>query len=120
MSVPDLLPTAPPRRKRRLLWYVLLGQAAAWGLLAVGWYVHQSNRAARQLAAAQAEADRVDPGWRLLDLEAKRPVLPDDENAAVQLLAAHQLLPAKWPDWEQPTDDGSSAAGRLRQALQES
>jgi hypothetical protein len=119
MSVPDPLPTAPPRRKRRLVWYVLLSQVAAWGLLAVGWYIHRSNRAARHLAEAQAEADRVDPGWRLLDLEARRAVLADDENAAVQLLAAHQLLPAKWPAWDYPTDE-DSAAGRLRQALQES
>jgi hypothetical protein len=50
-------------------------------------------RAAVAWAEAEAEADRLDPGWRWDDLEAKRAAVPDDRNAA---LLIHRLN-SQWP-----------------------
>src|SRR5262249_25970071 len=60
----------------------------AW--LGYKWYLD------RECRAAIAEADRLDPGWRLFDLEAARAQVPDEENAALQVLAAKKLIPAGW------------------------
>jgi hypothetical protein len=50
----------------------------------------------RDLKLAIAEADRLDPGWRLAELEAARAEVPDNENAALQVLSAKKVLPANW------------------------
>src|SRR5260370_23546062 len=42
------------------------------------------------------EGDRVDPGWRVADLEAARAEVPDAQNAALQVLTGKRLLPAGW------------------------
>src|SRR5207245_2900027 len=55
-----------------------------------------------QLQRAIAEADQLDPGWRTLELEAKRVVVPDEQNSALVIAAAKKLLPAKWPMWDSP------------------
>jgi hypothetical protein len=52
----------------------------------------------QELREAIAEADQLDPGWRWQELEARRKVIPDEENAALRVLAAHRLLPpGAWP-----------------------
>jgi len=51
----------------------------------------------RDLKAALAEADRVDPGWRIEELEAARSTIPDKENGARVLLEASSSLKATWP-----------------------
>src|SRR5438132_4539238 len=66
----------------------------------VGPYLYFAMVAESDLRAAIAEADRTDPGWRLLELEAKRPVIPDEENSAINLAKAKALLPAQWPIWD--------------------
>jgi hypothetical protein len=43
-----------------------------------------------------AELNRTDPGWRLEQLEAKRPVVPPERNSATRIAAAKRLLPAGW------------------------
>jgi hypothetical protein len=50
----------------------------------------------RELAAAIAETDRLDPGWRLEDLESQRRLPPAAQNAALQVLTAESLLPPFW------------------------
>jgi hypothetical protein len=55
-----------------------------------------------RLRKAIAEADRLDLGWRILEMEAKRAVLPDEQNSALILTAAKKLLPAQWPIWDWP------------------
>src|SRR5207248_825627 len=50
----------------------------------------------RAFRTAIAEADRLDPGWRLMELEAARAEIPDSENAAIQVLAVRKLLPPGW------------------------
>src|SRR5260370_25662030 len=76
--------------RRKLLWGALIACPfiflLAW--LAYEWYQD------RELQAAIAEADRLDPGWRLADLEAARAEIPDEEKAALQVLAAKKLVPA--------------------------
>lgn len=51
------------------------------------------------LQVAVEEADRLDPGWRLEELEAKRDAIADADNSALCVLAAHERLPKGWPTW---------------------
>jgi hypothetical protein len=91
-------PLRPPRPRsswlKRLRPALLLLVPVA---LVQAWYFLHSAAAERRLQNAIAEADRLDPGWRLEELEAKRDVLPDDRNSAVQVAAVHQLRPRDWP-----------------------
>ena len=75
---------------------------AVW--LVAGW-VYDS-----QLEHALAEADRLDPGWRLDELEAKRPTIPDNENSALTVMTAYKLLPKPWPT---PSQTGQGVDDRL-------
>jgi hypothetical protein len=73
------------------------------------------------LQAAIAEADRLDPRWRLEDVEADQTVVPDAENSATVVIAAKQLLPAKWPFWDSPAvPEDPPGTGQKREALQKS
>jgi hypothetical protein len=83
---------APRRWGRRLLAAVLLlvlGSAALWA-----WAAWQLYRSGNEADAAAAEADRLDPGWRMEDLEAKRDQPPDEENGALKLLAVKGRFPS--------------------------
>src|SRR5947207_2482535 len=95
-EVVDSRPTAPSRS----LWpkVVLAGLALVGGLVLV--YAYLAQVADRRLQEAIAEADRLDPGWRLEDLEAMRARIPTDDNAATVVRVAKALLPppAQWPD----------------------
>jgi hypothetical protein len=51
-----------------------------------------------RLAAAIAEADRLDPGWRWEDLEKKRAKVVDEENSATRVLKVANLMPEKWTE----------------------
>jgi hypothetical protein len=104
-----------PRRshwgKRLVLGGLLLAVAALGGPY-VYFVIHANNR----LQDALAEADRLDPGWQLFDLENKRATIPDDQNSAIPLLLAYRLVPPKWPFWysdkdpENPTRDPNEIA----------
>jgi hypothetical protein len=88
---------------------VLLGVLAGFG----AWHL-RSDRAvppppassgnppdasADDLLEVVSELDRTDLGWRLEQIEAKRKVIPDDQNGAVQIRKVVDLLTAaKWPD----------------------
>jgi hypothetical protein len=74
-------------------------------LLVGGWFGYLSlrARAKREKAEAElheaiAEADRLDPGWRLEELEARRAQPADADNGALCVRRARALLPAQWPD----------------------
>lgn len=64
------------------------------GLL--GWYALSAMSAQSDLEAAIAETDRLDPDWRLEEIEAKRKILPDEANGALQVLKAYAALPKGW------------------------
>lgn len=66
---------------------LLVGMAG----LVVFWFTSENA-----LDHAIAEADRLDPGWRWEELLAKRPTIPDEENAALQVLKVRRLLPPGW------------------------
>lgn len=91
----DLAPpaTVAPRRKwpRYVVAVLLLAVGVTGGLLAFVYWIGQQS-----LQAAMDEADRLDPGWRLDDLEAAREQVPDAENAALQVLRTTALLPKGW------------------------
>jgi hypothetical protein len=48
------------------------------------------------LQEAFAELDRLDPGWRFEDLQAKRARIPDAENGALHALAVARQVPKDW------------------------
>ena len=89
-----------PRRTRRpwwLKWTIIPLLVVLCPLLAIHYF--DNAAAERALAEAVAEADRLDPGWRLEELEAARRQIPDDKNGALVVLSAHRKMPAKWtPD----------------------
>jgi hypothetical protein len=96
---------APPRRIRRR-WLLLLAVSSA--LFAAAWlYIHVANA---RLERAIAEADRLDPRWRLADIEADRAVIPDEDNAALIVIAVRAKLP---PSWNSAGPYGSKAFGSL-------
>jgi ABC-type transport system involved in multi-copper enzyme maturation permease subunit len=68
--------------------------------LLLGWYALLSLSAERRLQKAIAEADRLDPGWRLEELEAARRVVPDKENSALRVQKVLTLMPHQWPSLE--------------------
>jgi hypothetical protein len=91
-------PMRPPSLWKRLL---LAGGAFALLLTALGggqYYLHRGHLG-KALTGAVAELDATDPGWRRHDLEAARPVLPETENGARVVTAAHALKPAGRPDY---------------------
>lgn len=89
----ELIATSARPRRRLWLWSALI--AGAGFLIAGSWLGYEWYQD-RDLQSAIVEADRLDPGWRLADLEAARAEVPDEENAALQVLAAKKLLPAGW------------------------
>jgi hypothetical protein len=92
----------PPRRRwrKRLLSSLIVVMV---GLVILGipilYFVFSADRTLRE---ALAEADRLDPGWRAADLDARQAVIADEENSALVLLAANSLLPGNWPFWAYP------------------
>jgi len=60
-----------------------------------------------ELQEAIDEADAIDPGWRMADLEKSRGSIPDDENSALQVQKAESLIPQ---DWGKPTEKQSLGA----------
>lgn len=92
---------APPRSRFRRLFRLALGlflvlAACAAGMW--GWIVWQHSRAAASLAEAIAETNRLDPGWGIADIEAKREPVPEERNAATRVLALQPFIPPTFPD----------------------
>jgi hypothetical protein len=82
-----------PRRSRWWRRLVYLGFFFGLVLVALGsWYSYDEFRNDRALQEAIAEADRLDPGWRLDEIEAKRANVPDAENSALCVLRVRKLM----------------------------
>src|SRR5690348_8678411 len=92
-SSPQPAIEAPPRRRPFLRLALVLLAAGLLGAGALGYFWYAADRARRE---AIAEADRLDPGWRLAELEAARAPVPDAENGALEVQAAAALLPTPW------------------------
>jgi hypothetical protein len=96
--------TAPPRRRWR---FWLLAVGVPLGILlvtAVVWVMRTTSA----LQNAMAEADRLDPRWRMEDIQADRATFPPGQNAADKIIAVKRLKPAGWgPNqklWDMITD----------------
>ena len=88
--------TAPAKPKRRAVRW-LIRVALALGVVALAIWaavLWQNYRSSASLADAIAETDRVDPTWRIADLEANRIAIADDQNAALAVLTLVKRLPA--------------------------
>jgi hypothetical protein len=113
----------PPRSRRREWLGLALVIALPVGLLVaaaalINHFVNrdwdEANAAAdRELAEAIADADRLDPGWRLDELTARRKNLADEENAAMRVIAVKESLPACWPAPSGTDANDRSAANDL-------
>jgi hypothetical protein len=95
---------ASDRPSSRILTVSFILCVLIFALLAVyaRWTVQHQVRVQNgeeELRATLEEVDRLDPGWRREDLKAKRRVIPDEENSALVVLAACQLMPKDWPTW---------------------
>src|SRR5262249_17698722 len=84
-------------------WFVIrVGLLAVGGIvlllvgIVVGRFRLQSREAGQLLKQVIAEVDRLDPGWSVQDLEAKRKGLAPSQNGALQVLKAYDSLPAGW------------------------
>jgi hypothetical protein len=75
--------------KRIVLGFGLLLILVVCVALAVSYYFRKL--VIEHLKSAVVEADELDPGWRWEDLEKKRAAVPDAENAALRVEAAHKL-----------------------------
>jgi hypothetical protein len=117
MVTPAEAPTPPRRRPRRRIYLVLGALALAASLAGYGYVLLRTDRS---FAAAQADADRLDAGWRLADLEARRADVPPAENAALRIQSAQALLPpsAPRPDWSLDRELADVAPNRKLSARQ--
>src|SRR5262245_3352890 len=97
-KAPRTLPQPPwlSRRGRRRLLAALALTLLAGALVPVAAYRHRCAVAGADLEAALAETDRLDPGWRWEDIQAKRATVPDKENGALHALAVAKQLPKDW------------------------
>src|SRR5262245_37837803 len=92
---------APPRSRRRRLvrWGIglfvvtVLAFGGMWG-----WIAWRHYRAAVTLAEAIGATNRLDPGWAIAEIEAKREQVPDELNSAQRVLALKPFIPANFPD----------------------
>src|SRR4051794_10500576 len=99
--------TEPKKRRWRRLWLILAG-CALLVLLGLGaLYAWTRYTSYRDLELALAETDKLDPHWRLADLEAQsRPMPPSSENGFEQAKIAASMKPAgKWPEPSFPQFD---------------
>lgn len=68
----------------------------------------QTEPAADDLPAVVAEIDRVDPGWRLEDIESSRTQIPESENGALRVSEFRRIVneltgrPASEGEWTAP------------------
>jgi ABC-type transport system involved in multi-copper enzyme maturation permease subunit len=92
-ATPQARKVAPPNW-RRSAWRVAYLTAVLLAL-GIGWYWYVSSQADERLQNAIGEANRLDPGWRLEELESRRHVVGPD-NAALAVIQASALLPPYW------------------------
>jgi hypothetical protein len=106
LTSPEPFPPVLPRRPR---WgrSLFIGGCILFVLLLLpGWVAYRRFADEWDAQRAEAEADRVDPGWRFDELEGARSEVPYEENAAVVVLTSHKLLPRNWLPVPTPPNPG--------------
>jgi hypothetical protein len=98
MSEADLLtPAQAKKRGSRRRWLLVAVLALLPVLLLATLYLYVGHLADVDLQEALAEADHLDPGWRLDDLlQQPRPEYAADDNSALQVIRAKALFPTGW------------------------
>src|SRR5262249_8258416 len=94
-------PVQPKKPGPRRRWLLVAGLAALPVLALVAIHFYIDHLAELNLQEALAEADRLDPGWRLDDLEASRDAYPDEENSALRVQPVLRLIPGSWASKEE-------------------
>jgi hypothetical protein len=113
---------AVPRRSSRrwLLWLLFLISPVVLTLFGI---LFTRFTGTLRLEEAIAEADRLDPGWSMSDLEASRRPFPEPEkNGMDHVLRVKAAMPkGMWPAWPFPQfNDDPSYLGEVRQAMNDS
>jgi hypothetical protein len=91
-SLPTTQP-APSWIRPRTRRFVVIGLLVALPCSLYGGYrLFDWLRDRSLMAEAESAADAADPGWRLSELEARRAAVPDEENGALCVLAASELM----------------------------
>jgi hypothetical protein len=80
-------PTPVPAKRRRWWLRGMLIFLALLTLAPVGFFGYLRYTTSVAWDAAEAEADRLDPDWRMTPLFLKRRVVPDEENSALHIIA---------------------------------
>jgi hypothetical protein len=91
----------PLLRKRWRWWRIALVLGCfflTFAVLALGFRLFFERALVQQLQEVLAEADRLDPGWHLDELEAVRRNVPDAENSALRVQMLSRGLPDGWDD----------------------
>ncbi len=68
-----------------------------FGVITLSTLLNEIQQADRRYAAAAAEADRLDPRWRLDDILAAREKVADSENSVLKVREIAGKLPGGWP-----------------------
>src|SRR6516225_1486393 len=84
---------APPRRRWLGCFLLLLPLLAFVVLVPLGGYYYFRYTIDTGWTAAEAEADSLDPRWRLMDIEEDREKIPDNENSALHIMAVTRKAP---------------------------
>ena len=116
-------PKRPDSRRRLRFWAITILVLVASPFV---YFFYHQWLAHLDLSSAIEELDRIDPGWRLRDMEAKRVVPLDEKNSALMVAAIHRSMPKSWmklqlyreiDDIAPPVRLSSSLADRLRKDL---
>jgi hypothetical protein len=111
MNPSTLSTLARPRRTRRAFRFLIVLPLA----LLVGYYCHRHYADQKDLEAASAETDRLEPnGWSVEAIEAQQPNIPDEQNAAVQIAAVRKRFPLKWPAVDQKPSPLQTISGAMQ------
>lgn len=116
------LKVRPDSLDRRRRWRRRVVVAGILGLVggAVFAWAGVQWMARRTLEQAVAEADRLDPGWRLADLAASRRLVPAGANSAGRVLEAAKGIPDRWPDvFESQSSSTAPKPGETHEAVVE-
>src|SRR5262245_34704450 len=99
-------PTTPqaPMRRRRWPRVLLVSLLLFFGFPAC-LYFYMAWSAARDTESALAETDRLDPGWRLDDIEAAREMLDPTQNSALFIIKLNAKAGRGGKTWRQEFTD---------------
>jgi hypothetical protein len=95
MNDPQDLPAESPAPRRHRWGCFVVCLLLSAGLLLVT-CIYLSMRGEHALQEAIDETDKLDPNWRLGQLDKQRVQPPDKDNAALQVQVAGRLLPNGW------------------------